>query len=74
MGPVKYWTNKQIEPLSGDPLSGLDCTICVPSQAYIELNGVNLIFFRQILKTIRGAKNEVALKKILDALAKAKKN
>ena len=26
MGPVKYSTNKQIEPLSGDQLRGLDCT------------------------------------------------
>ena len=27
MGPVKYWTNKWIKRLFGDPLSGLDCTV-----------------------------------------------
>ena len=26
MGPLLSWTNNRIEPLSGDPLSGLDCT------------------------------------------------
>ena len=26
MGPAKSWTINQIEPLSGDPSSGLDCT------------------------------------------------
>ena len=26
MGPTKAWTNNRIEPLSGDPLSGFDCT------------------------------------------------
>ena len=26
MGPAQTWTNNRIEPFSGDPLSGLDCT------------------------------------------------
>ena len=32
MGLAKTWTNYQIEPLSGDPLSGLDCTTSIPLQ------------------------------------------
>ena len=48
MGLAKTWTNNRIEPLSGDPLGGLDCKINVIGQnsralLYISTYGVAVL-------------------------------
>ena len=58
MGPAKTWTNNQIEPLTGDPLSGLDSIIQLMLQHFSENNthlllpGFNCAIFQQCHQTM----------------------